>query len=54
MDDLDSKAPKSDGIIRESPGICLLRRNRALETGVTVSIILRQTLDIEGARGMRL
>ena len=36
------------------PASVLLRRNRALETGVTVSMIPRKTSDLEGARGVRL
>jgi len=35
-------------------GFVLLTRNRALETGVIVTMIPRQTLDMEGARGIGL
>jgi len=33
MDDLDNKAPESDGIIRESPGIHLIEKKRGLRHG---------------------
>jgi len=36
------------------PASALLRKNAVLETGVRVSMILRQTLEMEGARGVRL
>ena len=54
MGDLDRKAPESTGIIRESPGMRSIDKKWGLEMGVTVSMILRQTSDMEGARGTKL
>jgi len=54
MDDLDGKALESNGIIRESPIIHLIDKKQALEMGVIMSVIPRQTSDMEGERGTRL
>jgi len=51
VDDLDGKATEFSGIIREYPDIRFIDKKWGLR--VIGSMILRQTSDMEGARGTR-
>jgi len=54
MDDLYVEAPELGASFDSLLASVLSTRNRALKTEVTTTMIPRQTLSKEGARGMRL
>jgi len=54
MNDFDSKAPESDGIIRKSPDIHLIEKKRGLRDGSNSEYDFKANFKHGGHRGVRL